>query len=228
MDSDTWNFLGGKAESTSEWPTDVGWPCGSSVEGAAVSLDISERERVEACVLALLAMAGSMELEITRTKLAKLLYFADISSVECDGITGSGVAWHYMEHGPYDDVLREVEDDLVKRGLVHKNTGPRPEGGERNVLTVKDLSITVPDDFSGHVQTVLDEMGDWKSAELKDRAYSTQPMAAASRDDLLDFTTVGHLTLADIDASISKVPYDPSDCTFHASTEDFIAALEKR
>lgn len=37
------------------------------------------------------------------------------------------------------------------------------------------------------------------------------------------------LTLADIDADTGKGPAaDLSDCTFHASTEDFLAALEAR
>ena len=194
-----------------------------------MSVEMSERERVEACILALLAMAESMELEITRTKLAKLLYLADINSVKHDGITGSGVAWHYMEHGPYDDVLREVEDDLVERGLVRRSTSQLPDGGERNVLVAKDSSITVPDDFSDHVQTALDEMGGWKSAELKDHAYGTPPMAVASRGDLLDFTAMGHLTLTDIEESIGNGPaYNPGECTFYASTEDFLAALDKR
>ena len=37
----------------------------------------------------------------------------------------------------------------------------------------------------------------------------------------------GGLTLADIDADTGKGPAaDLSDCTFHASTEDFITALK--
>lgn len=191
-----------------------------------MSADISERERVEVCVLALLAAAETMRLEITRTKMVKLLYLADVQSVEHDRITGSGVAWRWMDYGPYDDVLREVEDDLVKRGLVRRETLPREEGGERNVLTAVDTSITVPDDFSDHILTTVAEKGDWKIEKLMDYAYETKPMAVASQGDTLDFTVMGHLTMADIEESIGKGPaYDPDECTFYASTEDFIEAM---
>ena len=50
-----------------------------------------------------------------------------------------------------------------------------------------------------------------------------RPTARKRRDE----NETGELTLADIDADTGKGPAaDLSDCTFHASTEEFLAALD--
>lgn len=193
----------------------------------------AERERVEVCVKALLALAADRGLEITRTKLAKLLYLADLRSVEHDGITGSGAAWRWQNYGPFDNVLLSVENSLVEQGVIDRKMIPWGMGDKKRYrLSAADMPADMSDDFVAHLEAVLDEKGHWTAKHLKNHAYGTPPMMDAQENDkfgeLLDFTTMGHLTLADIDESIGKGPdYDPRECTFHASTEDFISSLGK-
>jgi hypothetical protein len=55
---------------------------------------------------------------ITRTTLAKLLYFADLEAVEQGNDPISGLEWRWRHHGPYDNTLLRIEDTLVSRQQV--------------------------------------------------------------------------------------------------------------
>lgn len=73
-----------------------------------------------AALIALLSAARAQGTTITRTKLAKLLYLADLRAVRELGRTGSGVEWQWRHHGPFSKLLQSVEDDLVTTGIVER------------------------------------------------------------------------------------------------------------
>lgn len=171
---------------------------------------------------------------MTRMKAAKLLYLADLRSIEQDGIKGSGVAWRWREFGPFDDELLKIERALSSQGRIEVNQTRWGVGNNKRndvrALTTSSSLVDNGDDFLAHIESILEEYGSWNATQLKNHTYKTIPMIEAQEneavDELLDFTATGHLTLADIDASAGKGPwYDSEDSTFYASDDEFLASL---
>ena len=109
-----------------------------------MSLVATNNERAAECIEALLVLASRKNLRINRTKVAKLLYLADLRSVDQSGTAGSGIAWRWLNHGPFDNVLSSIEDGLVRQRIVERETtrwgtvereqGARPQGRSRIVI----------------------------------------------------------------------------------------------
>lgn len=74
--------------------------------------------RTVAAVLVVLDTAREYGYTVTRTTLAKLLYFADLEAVEQGSDPISGLEWRWRHHGPYDNTLLHIEDELVSRRQV--------------------------------------------------------------------------------------------------------------
>lgn len=199
-----------------------------------MSMTTTDRERAAACIEALLILASKKNQKITRTKAAKLLYLADLRSVEHDGITGSGIAWRWLDYGPFDNALIQIENNLVNQKRIDRHTGVTGFRTKRYDLAASDSTesslMEDEDFFIDHIEAVLGEWGSCSAKQIKRHAYNTPPMTTAQAnnnfDELLDFTEIGHLTLADIEASTGKGPaYDSGECTFHDNENDFIASL---
>jgi hypothetical protein len=75
-----------------------------------------------AAFVALLSAAPAQGAVITRTKMAKLLYLADLQAVDDLGRPGSGVQWRWLHYGPFSNALLTIEDDLVSDGIVERQT----------------------------------------------------------------------------------------------------------
>ena len=153
-----------------------------------MSLVATNRERAAKCIEALLVLASRKNLKINRTKVAKLLYLADLRSVDQSGATGSGIAWRWLNHGPFDNVLSSIEDGLVQKGIVERETtrwGRWNENREHDlkVAHISSSLIDGSDAFVAHIDAVLDDMGSWPANRLKKHAYQTSPMVEAREND---------------------------------------------
>ena len=153
-----------------------------------MSLVATNNERAAECIEALLVLASRKNLRINRTKVAKLLYLADLRSVDQSGTAGSGVAWRWLNHGPFDNVLSSIEDGLVRQGIVERETtrwGLWNENKEHDLKAVNASSslVDASDAFAAHIEAVLDEMGSWTANKLKKHAYQTPPMVEAKEND---------------------------------------------
>ncbi|MXW41514.1 MAG: DUF4065 domain-containing protein [Acidimicrobiia bacterium] len=154
----------------------------------------TNENRAASCYEALLVLAAKRGLHVTRTKIVKLLYLADLRSVEHSGASGSGVAWRWRDYGPFDNRLLAVEDRLVKDDVVKRDTIWWDSGdGKRHDLSALCQSSTLLDEsdsFVEHIEAVLDEYGAWSANRLKRYAYQTPPMQEAQEsgdyDGLLD------------------------------------------
>ncbi len=154
----------------------------------------TDENRAASCYEALLVLAGRRGLNITRTKIAKLLYLADLRSVEHSGATGSGVAWRWRDYGPFDNRLLAVEDALVKNDVIKRDTTwwESRDGKRHDLSALRQSSALVEasDDFVEHIEAVLDECGAWSANRLRRYAYQTPPMREAQEsgdhDGLLD------------------------------------------
>lgn len=99
--------------------------------------------RTVAAVLAVLDTAREYGYTVTRTTLAKLLFFADLESVKQGGDPVSGLEWRWRHHGPYDNILLRIEDELVARQQIESipyfETGRRLQmAPTRNVFSYVD------------------------------------------------------------------------------------------
>src|SRR5687767_6630928 len=77
-----------------------------------------------AAYLAVLEAARIRGIQITRTKIAKLLYLADLRAIEDNRPPVSGVEWKWLEHGPYNNDLLFLENELVSHKVITRQREP--------------------------------------------------------------------------------------------------------
>lgn len=115
-------------------------------------------------------------------KVAKLLYLADLRSVEHDGVAGSGVVWQWRHYGPFSNSLKRVENALVANGDIEMDVRRTWYGSKEYRLAAPPLdvsSVESADSFLEHLDAVLADFGHRSATELKDQAYRTDPMLEA-------------------------------------------------
>lgn len=78
-------------------------------------------DRMEAAYLAVLKLARERGYIITRLTMAKLLYLADLAAVREGDEPVSGVEWRWLNHGPFNNALQFLENDLVSAGMVRRD-----------------------------------------------------------------------------------------------------------
>ena len=119
---------------------------------------------------------------MSRMKVAKLLYLADLRSVEHDGVPGSGVVWQWRHYGPFSNSLKRVENDLVDSGDIEMDVRRTWFGSKEYRLAAPPLdvsSVESADRFLEHLDAVLAKFGHRSATELKDQTYRTEPMREA-------------------------------------------------
>jgi uncharacterized phage-associated protein len=144
-------------------------------------------------VLAVLKAAQEQGHDMNRTKLVKLLYFADLAAVEDGGTPFIGATWRWDHFGPYDTAIRRAEDAGVAMRLVERDDRTRPyEYGACHLKLALDIDDPLPAETMEFVRHVVDEFGAKTAGALKDLSYETAPMveatAAGDRKVLLDLS----------------------------------------
>lgn len=149
-----------------------------------VVLMATDEDRAGTSMRALLQLAHDRRLRMTRTKVVKLLYLADLGAVASGGRARSGILWRWWHYGPYCQSLRRVEDALVGDGLIERDTGYLSASVEESVLSVSRSSSEVAvqaADFLAYLDAVLAEHGRKTAKALTQMAYETGPMIEAMR-----------------------------------------------
>jgi uncharacterized phage-associated protein len=136
-----------------------------------------------AAVLLVLMAARANGVVINRTKLAKLLYLADLRAVDEDLPPGSDVEWRWRHYGPYSDALLAVERDLEAAGVMEVSQTLNYYGGReiRLRLRAADPLVAIDPRFATIVDQIMQEHGRLSASQLKDLTYQTPPMQAAQR-----------------------------------------------
>lgn len=158
--------------------------------GAVMSSPLDSPNPLASAVLALLKAARELDLEITRTKLAKLLYLADLEAVESGGTQFSGATWRWDTDGPYDHALIRAEDWLVDSEILERHDDRGADFGSC-VLT---LTVELGDPLDAAdmlcVRNVLRLHQGKTATGLRDISHATAPMieaqAGGERGVLLD------------------------------------------
>ncbi|MBB6119451.1 type II toxin-antitoxin system antitoxin SocA domain-containing protein [Nocardiopsis algeriensis] len=133
-------------------------------------------------VLSLLRVARDQGRVLNRTKVAKLLYLADLCAVESGGVAFTGATWRWENHGPFDPAQYRVEDALVASGLVERVQDPQSPCGEVRLHLAEDIDAPLSLESLTVLGKVVAEHGDRSAAQLRDLAYETAPMVQAQTD----------------------------------------------
>jgi uncharacterized phage-associated protein len=137
-----------------------------------------------AALVALLAAARAQGTIITRTKLAKLLYLADLRAVHELGRTGSGVEWRWWHYGPFSKLLQSVEDDLVAAGVIGREVTENYYGSTEYRLSLgREVPVDVDAQFAVIIEGIVLEYGNLGASSLRDLTYQTKPMQEAQREN---------------------------------------------
>lgn len=136
-----------------------------------------------AAVLQVLVAARANGVVINRTKLAKLVYLADLRAVDEGLPPGSGVEWRWRHYGPYSNILRAIERDLETAGVVEvvKTSNNYGTSEIRLRLRIAAPQIEIDSQFAAIVDEVMQADGRLSASQLKDLTYQTPPMQAALR-----------------------------------------------
>ncbi|HVB41964.1 MAG TPA: Panacea domain-containing protein [Streptosporangiaceae bacterium] len=144
-------------------------------------------------VLALLKAAKEQGCDVNRTKLAKLLYFADLKAVEEGGTAFSGATWRWRNYGPYDNALMRAESTIVSADLAERHDDRDETGGSCTLrLAIDGLADPLPPEHMEIIRTVVREYGRKGATALKNLSYKTPPMveaqAAGDREVILNLS----------------------------------------
>lgn len=143
--------------------------------------------RTVAAVLVVLDTTREYGYTVTRTTLAKLLFFADLESIKQGGEPVSGLEWRWRHHGPYDNILLRIEDELVARqqveSILYFDAGRRLQiVPTRNDFSYVDSYIDIlgSEDLET-IRLTVRRMGNYAAATIRDLSYQTEPMLDAQR-----------------------------------------------
>lgn len=163
---------------------------GRIVGGAVMSMPLESPNPLASAVLAVLKAARELECEITKTKLAKLLYLADLEAVESGRTQFSGATWRWDNYGLYDHALMRAEDWVVESELVERRDNRNADYGSCVLIVTVDIEDPLDTDDMECVRKVVRLHGGKSPTSLKDLSYETVPMvearAGGERGVLLD------------------------------------------
>ncbi|WP_327044840.1 Panacea domain-containing protein [Microbispora sp. NBC_01189] len=146
-----------------------------------------------ASTLAVLKAAREQGFEINKTKLAKLLYMADLSAVESGDVPISGATWRWDNYGPYDAALARAEYELADSRLIERRDGRlSDEYGPCLLTLLLDIDDPLPDDHMKIIRDTVRRYGGKTASALRELSYKTAPMMEAQvggeRGVLLDLS----------------------------------------
>jgi uncharacterized phage-associated protein len=123
---------------------------------------------------------------MTRTKVAKLLYLADVELNRARGRQATEVRWKWHHHGPFDDSLFRIEEHLRWAKLIEMDKTQNYYGTPevRLELAADPTSVTSSleekDPMAVRViADVVTRLGHLAASALKDLTYRTEPMRKA-------------------------------------------------
>lgn len=135
-------------------------------------------DRTVAAYLAVLTLARKRGYVITRTKIAKLLYLADLEAVRVGDDPLSGVEWLWLNHGPFNNVLQYLENELTRRGVVRLDE--YYHGYQVRLVNNLPGYDMAPEDLATLKATIA-RYGGLAASSLKDLSYQTPPMIDAQQ-----------------------------------------------
>lgn len=137
-----------------------------------------------AAVVAVLDIGAREGVSLTRTKVAKLLYLADLRAAE-DGVRGSsGIPWIWYNYGPWARELMVAEDLLVREGVAAREESENFYGSRQVHLSLASSPhYQIDREFIEIVAQITREYGRLAPSSLRDLTYATPPMIEAQKSE---------------------------------------------
>jgi uncharacterized phage-associated protein len=146
-------------------------------------------------VESLVERATLRDRSLNRTQIVKLLYFADLRSIEESERPITGAHWIWHNHGPFDAAIYQALDEMEADEVV----GHDVNVGSLTEHTYVSLGQADDAELSAMFDTILDEYGHRSGKSLIDLAYATPPMRVAQDEgargvdlNLFEGTAVEH------------------------------------
>ncbi|OFT59928.1 Panacea domain-containing protein [Corynebacterium sp. HMSC05E07] len=179
---------------------------------------------VKAITLHILQRSAELGYEVTRTKLQKLLYFADLNAVDRIGRTITGIDWMWHNYGPYSPAVTEVEKALVDEGVISSQAVIYPVGYVGHRLAIRYSSMAIDSDeyinsvLGEIVEKVLTELGSLNATQVAEKSYATPPMQLAQ----------SHSGRRDVHLDMSLGTKEPSPRSRRSAAKKRIAQARQR
>lgn len=135
-----------------------------------------------AALVTLLAAARAEGVTINRTKVAKLLYLADLRAIERVGRPLSGFRWIWYNNGPWDHLIYPTVRDLAVIGVVEDETLDCGTYVEQRLRLRGDIRLDCDVEFEAIVAGIVHEYGHYVASTLRDITYQTPPMQEVQRE----------------------------------------------
>jgi hypothetical protein len=147
--------------------------------GAVISMPIDMPNPLAGSVLSILLAARELDLSVTETHLAGLLYLTDVAAVEAGHAPISGATWRLGRRGPYDPALTRAQDYVVESELAERGDDESADAG----AGVLSLTLVVDDPLDREamdfVRTVVALHGGKDTAALRSVVDATVPVIEA-------------------------------------------------
>ena len=145
-------------------------------------------------ILGVLTRIKELDASVSKTKLLKLLYLADIEHFRTTGDTLTGFDWIFYLYGPWAADFDKVLEQLQTEGLIDVRdwTDTSFEGQAIRITAAVDLGKVISDtDEYFRTKRMIETFSALSTPELLDYVYfSTEPMEGAEKLQALDFGKV--------------------------------------
>lgn len=127
----------------------------------------------------ILYILSKSEFSITKTRLVKLIYLADLFSKQKKGKTITDVRYNYYYYGPFSKLIVEELDKLVAEKVIEERHVASQQGKKYLVYSTYNKVATFPSleqDDLGILESVLQKYGSIDFKDLIAYVYETEPI----------------------------------------------------
>lgn len=136
-------------------------------------------QRTLAAFCTILEWADKERVTVTRTKMAKLLYLADLEAVRNGDRPATSIQWKWLHYGPFNNDLLILEKDLARDGQLHSETVQYPTYAGVRLSLVNCWHEPLDARSREHLRDVFEAYGRMPAGAIKDYTYKTAPMVEA-------------------------------------------------
>lgn len=141
-------------------------------------------QKSESAYLSVLEKAAERGFLVNRTKIAKLLYLADLMSIENGHPPVTTIEWSWDNHGPYDESLSSSEKNLVEHKTVvsQKYVSPKTKHDGVSLRLGDGATYETPTENDLlWIEKVVAGFGHLSSKQIELMTYKTVPMVKAQK-----------------------------------------------
>ena len=147
-----------------------------------------------ALIPAIVSYLSERTVNVSKTKLLKLLYLFDVEFYRQHGKTFTGFEWKFFHLGPWTVEFENLLTTLIQRGLLSE-VPFSAKGYDGTVLrteqtrSLRSTLENVTDELT--LTRILNDWGNQPTGRLLDHVYfQTEPMEHGVRNHILDFSVI--------------------------------------